>query len=174
MNTETQTLPEPPPETFRFYYRPLVEFEKADFSFALGDYRFAFFSEGMRSLGAINYKYLLVALDPDDCDVLYITAETNTQEGDAVVYLGRFTPQRHTTITKSPAFADRAFFFSGACMVAREALDLPYEQFLMLQIEDDALGAAQEVFGKIFPDGDIDEETQAIVNWMARGIRRSM
>lgn len=168
------TLADTSPEIFRFYYRPIVEFEKPDFAFALGDYRFMFFSDGMRSTGAINYKYILVALDTDDQDVLYVTAETNDREGETLVYLGHFTPQRHTTFTRSPAFVHREFFFAAACMVAREALNLPYEEFPMLQIEDDALGDVPKVFERVFPGGGMDEETQKIMGWMAEGVMRSM
>jgi hypothetical protein len=170
----TETVADTPPELLRVYYRPNVVFEKPDFAFTLGDYRFVFLSDGMHSPGAIQYKFVLLVLDPDDFDVLYVTAETNDLEGEAMVYLGRFTPQRHTTITKSPAFAHRGFFFSAACMVAREALDLPYEQFPMLAIEDAALGAIHQGFQAVFPDGAIDEETRAILNWITKGVMRSM
>ena len=169
-----EALAEMPPELLRIYYRPKVEFEKPDFVFTLGDYRFVFLSDGMRSTGAIQYKFVLLVLDPNDFDVLYVTAETNDLVGEAMVYLGRFTPQRHTTITKSLAFAHREFFFSAACMVAREALDLPYEQFPMLPIEDDALGAIQPVMEQMFPDGELDAETREIVNWMVKGVMHSM
>lgn len=154
------------------YYRPRVEFHKIDFAFALGCYRFLFFSGGMRSVGAIHYRHVLAVLDNEDRDVLYVTAETNDLEPD--IYLSRFTPRRRVTVTKSPMFAHSAFFIPIACMVAREALDLPYEEYPMTQQEDGSFGAIPAALSKQYPDGNLDEDTCELIAKLKEIALRSM
>ncbi len=152
------------------FYRPRVDIGGADMAFVIGQYRFLFCSKKLQSLGAIRYWHLLVALDAGDTDVLYVTAETNDREGDAVIYLGEFTPRHHATITTSPALAYQEFFLPVACQVAREELGLPYEQFPMTAMEDACIAEIPAVFGKHFSQGFPDGETQVLIDKLKQGV----
>lgn len=147
---DTLTLP---------YYRPRVEIERADFKIEIGDYCFLFCSKHIRSVGAIQYRHLLVVLDSESNDVLYVTAETNEREGESVVYLGQFTPRHHATLTTSPALIHAEFFVPVACQVAREALELPYERYPLVPVEDNCIAAIPQVFRANYPQGVPDEAT---------------
>ncbi len=122
-------------------YRPQVEISHVDHTFAIGDYRFLFCASGLESLGAIQYRFLLAILDPDDNEVLYVTAESNVMEGEAVVYLGLFERGRHSTLAMTPTLRHWQFFLPVACNVAREKLDLPYEKFPLTPAEDTGIAA---------------------------------
>jgi hypothetical protein len=155
------------------FYRPRVDIGGVDMAFVIGQYRFLFCSKKLQSLGAIRYWHLLVALDAGDTDILYVTAETNDREGDAVIYLGEFTPRHHATITTSPALAHQEFFLPVACQVAREALGLPYEQFPLTAMEDACIAEIPAVLGEHFPQGLPDEETQVLMNKLKQGVMTS-
>lgn len=173
MPAAAETLADTPPELAHFYYRPRVELNYPDFRIDIGDYRFVFFSSGMRLTGAIGYKHLLAVLDRSDFDPLYVAAENNDMEGEAMVYLGRFNPRRHATLTNSPLLAHAGFFIPIACMVAREALELPYEQYPLTQAEDDALGLIPGLIAQAFPHGGPDENTLDLIHQLRECVLRS-
>ena len=154
------------------YYRPRVELDTPDFGFALGRYRFLFYSSGIQSIGAITYHHLLCVLDSEDRDILYVTAETNELEPD--IYLSRFNPRRHATLTKSPLLSYAAFFIPVACMIVREVLALPYETYPMTQEEDDSLEAIPAVMAKSFPEGNIDADTHELLTQLKAAVIRSL
>ena len=155
------------------FYRPRVDIGGVDMAFVIGQYRFLFCSKKLQSLGAIRYWHLLVALDAGDTDILYVTAETNDMEGDAVIYLGEFTPRHHATITTSPALAYQEFFLPVACQVAREALGLPYEQFPLTAMEDACIAEIPAVLGEHFPQGFPDGKTQVLIDKLKQGVMAS-
>ena len=173
MTTESLATPETPSPQLQVRYRPRVDLLSSEFGFVIGDYRFLFYSTGLRSQGTINYKYLIGVLAPDELDVLYLTAETNDMEGDSVIYLGRFDLHHRATITQSPALAHAEFFTAVACMIAREALDLPYERYPVTEAEDLALGAIPEILRQRYPQGTYDNETQMLINRLVEGVARS-
>jgi hypothetical protein len=112
-------------------------------------------------------------LDRSDFDPLYVAAETNDRDGDSVVYLGRFSPRRHTTLTNSPLLAHAGFFIPVACMVAREAFELTYEQYPLTQAEDYALGLIPGLIAQVFPQGGIDENTLDLIRQLRECVLRS-
>ena len=145
------------PPVERFPYRPKVSIDQVDFAFELGAYRFFQCSTGVRSLGLINYTQVLAVLDADDKDVLYVTTESNPMDGQATIYLGRFTPECHATLCSSPTLALPAFFLPVACQVARETLNLSYEFFPLTSAENSAIAAIPQLFAQHYPDGYPDE-----------------
>ena len=155
------------------FYRPRVDIGGADVAFTIGHYGFLFCSKKLQSLGAIRYWHLLVILDAEDMDILYVTAETNGMEGDSVVYLGQFTARCHATVTKSPALAYQEFFLPVACQVAREELELSYEQFPLTAIEAACIAEIPAVLGEHFPQGILDGETQELIDKLKQCVMAS-
>lgn len=151
----------------RSSYRPRVDIRQVDFAFAIGGYRFLFCSDGLNSLGAIHYPQLLAVLDAEGREVLYVTAESNPLDGDAVVYLGRFTASRHDTLCESRAVAYQPFFVPVACRLAREALALPYAQFPLVELEDAGIAAIPDLMAHQFPEGMPDRGTQQLIDELA-------
>jgi hypothetical protein len=137
--------------------RPLVELGGSDAQFEIGPYRFLYFSTHIQPWGLISYRHLLVALDPEDNDRVWVGAETNDQEGESVIYLGRFMALQHATITQSPGLVHAEFFVPVACQVAREVLDLPYDRYPLTPAEDAGIAAIPGVFEKHYPQGITDE-----------------
>lgn len=152
------------------YYRPRVELGDGECKIEIGSYCFLYYSTGVRSVGAINYRHVLVVIDSAGNDVLWVTAETNDQEGESVVYLGRFMPRHHATLTQSPALIHAEFFVPVACEVARGILELPYERYTLTAIEDTHIAAIPEVFRENFPQGAPDEATQALMNKLVNAV----
>lgn len=81
------------------YDRPRVEIERGDFKIDIGGYCFLLCSKHLRSLGAIQYRHLLLVLDSRGNDALWVTAETNDMEGESVVDPDA---SRHGTMQRSP------------------------------------------------------------------------
>jgi hypothetical protein len=105
-------------------YRPLVKSMNRVGAVPLGDGRTAIMFDGIESVGAIAYAFILAVYDDATREPVYfVTAEVNARAaefGGGSHFLCAFDGPKHVNMGASDAWADPDKFFPEALRVAAE------------------------------------------------------
>lgn len=106
---------------------------------------------------------MLVVWDESFEEVFYAAAESNPFDGSSVIYLGQFTPQGHSTLSRSSLLHDARVFLPAACRLARDYLKLDYRQAPLTAAENGAIALIPQICAQHFPNGAPMDEGSSVL-----------